>query len=74
MSSFQMSDDIPRARLKMTKEQKQVEKDAAAAAQAVIDWGDELPTITPKEGPHLEALKSRSQTEDSRWPNFVFNS
>ncbi|OCL13572.1 helicase SWR1 [Glonium stellatum] len=74
MSSFQMSDDIPReagkkrgrtgARLKKTKEQKQAEKDAAAAAQAAIDRGDELPAIAPKEEARLEALKSRSQTED----------
>lgn len=75
MSSFQMSDDIPReagkkkgragTRLKKTKEQKQAEKDAAAAAQAAIDRGDELPAIAPKEEARLEALKSRSQTEDS---------
>ena len=75
MSSFQMSDDIPHetgkkrsrtgARLKKTKEQKQAEKDAAAAVQAAIDRGDELPAIAPKEEARLEALKSRSQTEDS---------
>ncbi|KAF2199308.1 helicase SWR1 [Delitschia confertaspora ATCC 74209] len=77
MSSFQMSDDITPAltkrgkggragggRLKKSKEQKQAEKDAAAAGQAAIDRGDELPPIAPREEARLEALKSRSQTED----------
>jgi DNA helicase INO80 len=75
MSSFQMSDDITPGvgkrkggrtggRLKKSKEQKQAEKDAAAAGQAAIDRGDELPPIAPREEARLEALKSRSQTED----------
>jgi DNA helicase INO80 len=78
MSSFQMMDDIPRelgkkrgrtgTRLKKTKEQKQAEKNAAAAAQAAIDRGDELPAIAPTEEARLEALKSRSQTEDYSSP------
>ncbi|KAF2474219.1 helicase SWR1 [Lindgomyces ingoldianus] len=75
MSSFQASDDIgpisskrkggrQGGRLKKSKEQKQAEKDAAAAGQAAIDRGDELPPIAPREEARLEALKSRSQTED----------
>ena len=63
MSSFQMSDDIPRVRLRKTMKQKQAEKDAAAAAQAAIERGDEFPAIVARS----EALKSRSQTKDSRW-------
>ncbi|KAF2810925.1 helicase SWR1 [Mytilinidion resinicola] len=77
MSSFQMMDDTPQlgkkrgrtgTRLKKTKEQKQAEKNAAAAAQAAIDRGDELPVIAPREEARLEALKSRSQTEDYSGP------
>ncbi|KAF2004418.1 helicase SWR1 [Amniculicola lignicola CBS 123094] len=76
MSSFQASDDFGTVggkrkgggrsggRLKKSKEQKQAEKDAAAAAQAAIDRGDELPPIAPREAARLEALESRSQTED----------
>lgn len=75
MSSFQASDDVAApgtkrkggrsgGRLKKSKEQKQAEKDAAAAGQAAIDRGDELPPIAPREEARLEALKSRSQTED----------
>jgi DNA helicase INO80 len=75
MSSFQMSDDLllpgkrkaaARAggRLKKSKEQKQAEKDAAAAGQAAIDRGDDLPPIAPREEARLDALKSRSQTEE----------
>jgi DNA helicase INO80 len=75
MSSFQASDDLVATgskrkggrsggRLKKSKEQKQAEKDAAAAGQAAIDRGDELPPIAPREEARLEALKSRSQTED----------
>ncbi|KAF2747726.1 hypothetical protein M011DRAFT_37470 [Sporormia fimetaria CBS 119925] len=74
MSSFQASEDVSisgkrkggRAggRLKKSKEQKQAEKDAAAAGQAALDRGDELPPIAPREEARLEALKSRSQTED----------
>jgi DNA helicase INO80 len=75
MSSFQASDDHvapgPKrkggrggGRLKKSKEQKQAEKEMAAAGQAAIDRGDELPPIAPREEARLEALKSRSQTED----------
>ncbi|ORY09922.1 SNF2 family N-terminal domain-domain-containing protein [Clohesyomyces aquaticus] len=75
MSSFQASDDVAPAsgkrkggrqggRLKKSKEQKQAEKDAAAAGQAAIDRGDDLPPIAPREEARLDALKSRSQTED----------
>ncbi|KAF2275166.1 helicase SWR1 [Westerdykella ornata] len=75
MSSFQASDDLlgvagkrrgrgAGGRLKKSKEQKQAEKDAAAAGQAALDRGDELPPIAPREEARLEALKSRSQTED----------
>jgi DNA helicase INO80 len=74
MSTFQASEDFLAqgrkkgarngARLKKSKEQKQAEKDAAAAGQAAIDRGDDLPIIAPREEARLEALKSRSQTED----------
>jgi DNA helicase INO80 len=73
MSSFQASDDILGAkrkagrsggRLKKSKEQKQAEKDAAAAGQAALDRGDELPPIAPREVARLDALRGRSQTED----------
>lgn len=76
MGTFQASDDTPPVngkrkggrvgggRLKKSKEQKQAEKDLAAAGQAALDRGDELPTILPKEEARLDALKSRSQTED----------
>jgi len=73
MSTFQASDDLSGkrkggrtgGRLKKSKEQKQAEKDAAAAGQAALDRGDELPPIAPREEARLEALKSRSQTEDT---------
>lgn len=81
MGSFQATDDLSvkepskrkgragGARLRKSKEQKQAEKDAAAAAQAAIDRGDELPIIAPREEARLEALKKeRSQTEDSPAP------
>jgi DNA helicase INO80 len=75
MSTFQASDDLAAAggkrkgarsggRLKKSKEQKQAEKDAAAAGQAAIDRGDDLPPIAPREEARLDALKSRSQTEE----------
>lgn len=73
MSSFQASDDVlggkrkggrAGGRLKKSKEQKQAEKDAAAAGQAALDRGDDLPPIAPREEARLDALKSRSQTED----------
>ncbi|KAJ4303050.1 putative DNA helicase ino80 [Kalmusia sp. IMI 367209] len=73
MSSFQASDELlggkrkgarSGGRLKKSKEQKQAEKDAAAAGQAALDRGDDLPPIAPREEARLEALKSRSVTED----------
>ncbi|KAF2738528.1 hypothetical protein EJ04DRAFT_428494 [Polyplosphaeria fusca] len=74
MSSFQASDDLSgygkrkggrsTGRLKKSKEQKQAEKDAAAAGQAALDRGDDLPIIAPREEARLDALKSRSNTED----------
>ncbi|OAG05683.1 uncharacterized protein CC84DRAFT_1164150 [Paraphaeosphaeria sporulosa] len=72
MSSFQASDELggkrkggrSGGRLKKSKEQKQAEKDAAAAGQAALDRGDELPPIAPREEARLDALKSRSGTED----------
>ncbi|KAF1915355.1 SNF2 family N-terminal domain-containing protein [Ampelomyces quisqualis] len=74
MSSFQASDDPGTGgkrkgnrgtgRLKKSKEQKQAEKDAAAAGQAAIDRGDELPIIAPREEARLGSLRDRSYTEE----------
>ncbi|KAF1839073.1 helicase SWR1 [Decorospora gaudefroyi] len=73
MSSFQASDELAggkrkgnrgTGRLKKSKEQKQAEKDAAAAGQAAIDRGDDLPTIAPREEARLDSLRGRSYTED----------
>ncbi|KAF1957496.1 hypothetical protein CC80DRAFT_592749 [Byssothecium circinans] len=73
MSSFQASDDVlgskrkggrAGGRLKKSKEQKQAEKDAAAAGQAALDRGDELPPIAPREEARLGLLRDRSATED----------
>ncbi|KAH7122455.1 SNF2 family N-terminal domain-containing protein [Dendryphion nanum] len=74
MTTFSTSEDVVPSgkrkggraggRLKKSKEQKQAEKDAAAAGQAALDRGDELPIIAPREEARLESLKSRSQTED----------
>jgi DNA helicase INO80 len=73
MSSFQASDDLAggkrkgnraNGRLKKSKEQKQAEKDAAAAGQAAIDRGDELPIIAPREEARLGSLRDRSYTEE----------
>ncbi|KAF2095126.1 hypothetical protein NA57DRAFT_44988, partial [Rhizodiscina lignyota] len=56
-------------RLRKTKEQKQAEKDAAAAAQMAIDRGEDLPLIAPKEMERLgrlaELKRDRSFSEDS---------
>lgn len=86
MSTFQTSEDAaaPRElgsgrggrakragnRPRKSKEQKQAEKDAAAAAHAAIERGEDLPTILPKYEDRgydrLEMLKrERSATEDS---------
>lgn len=75
MSSFQASDEVAAGggkrkgnrgtgRLKKSKEQKQAEKDAAAAGQAAIDRGDDLPLIAPREEARLDSLRGRSHTED----------
>ena len=72
MSSFQASDDVAggkrkgrsNGRLKKSKEQKQAEKDAAAAGQAALDRGDDLPTIAPREEARLGMLQSRDDSED----------
>lgn len=76
MSSFQATDEMSGkrkggrsgGRLKKSKEQKQAEKDAAAAGQAALDRGEDLPLIAPREEARLEALKSRSATEDYTGP------
>ncbi|KAF2404778.1 SNF2 family DNA-dependent ATPase domain-containing protein [Trichodelitschia bisporula] len=79
MSTFQASDEPKEAprrgragrqstRPRKSKEQKQAEKDAAAAAQAALDRGEELPPIAPKESARLERLAQKeaehSQTEE----------
>ncbi|KAF1850971.1 uncharacterized protein K460DRAFT_350956 [Cucurbitaria berberidis CBS 394.84] len=75
MSSFQASDDVlggggkrkgnrATGRLKKSKEQKQAEKDAAAAGQAALDRGDDLPLIAPRDESRLESVRGRSHTED----------
>ncbi|OAL51043.1 hypothetical protein IQ07DRAFT_586619 [Pyrenochaeta sp. DS3sAY3a] len=72
MSSFQASDDLGggkrknrgTGRLKKSKEQKQAEKDAAAAGQAAIDRGDDLPLISSREEARLGSLRGRSHTEE----------
>ena len=74
MSSFQMSDDPPKetstkrgsgrlsSRPKKSKEQKQAEKDSAAAAQAALERGDGLPVIAPKEPAQKESRKKEKET------------
>ena len=70
--TLQMSDDARPAtkrggrgggrfstRPRKSKEQKQMEKDQAAAAHAALERGEELPTIAPKEALRLEALANR---------------
>lgn len=56
-------------RLRKTKEQKQAEKDQAAAAQLAIDRGEDLPSIAPKDAERLgrinELRRVRSFSEDS---------
>jgi DNA helicase INO80 len=44
-------------RPRKSKEQKQAEKDQAAAAQAAIERGEDLPSITPNEAARLELLE-----------------
>ncbi|KAF2669414.1 hypothetical protein BT63DRAFT_413848 [Microthyrium microscopicum] len=67
MGSFQASEDQKDSRRgrggrmttrpRKSKEQKQAEKDAAAAAQAAIDRGETLPAIAPKKAARLEKLE-----------------
>jgi DNA helicase INO80 len=68
MGSFQMSDDLRDSRRgskgarmstrpRKSKEQKQAEKDQAAAAQAAIERGEDLPSIAPTEAARLEMLE-----------------
>jgi chromatin-remodeling ATPase INO80 len=68
MGSFQMSDDAQQTskkskggrmttRPRKSKEQKQAEKDQAAAAQAALERGESLPTIAPKEAARLRDLE-----------------
>jgi chromatin-remodeling ATPase INO80 len=73
MGTIHMSDDAPResigkrgsrggrwaTRPRKSKEQKQMEKDQAAAAHAALERGEELPPIAPKEAMRLEALAHR---------------
>lgn len=78
MTTFQMTDDLPRdttkkkgrtgTRPRKSKEQKQAEKDAAAAAQAAIERGDELPTIAPKEEARVEGTKRERGHKDEDPP------
>ncbi|KAF2841586.1 hypothetical protein M501DRAFT_929765 [Patellaria atrata CBS 101060] len=76
MSTFQMSEDLPKdskkkgrasTRPRKSKEQKQAEKQAAADAHAALERGEEPSAIAPKEQERLEALtlkRELSQTED----------
>lgn len=71
MSTFSMHDDAPRegrrsgrggrwaSRPRKSREQKQAEKDQAAAAQAALDRGDDLPHIAPRELYRLQGLEDR---------------
>ena len=78
MTSFQMDETTTArrgrggrvgTRPRKSKEQKQAEKEQAAAAQAAIDRGEELPSIAPKESVRLDRLaqleRERSFTEES---------
>ncbi|KAF1346725.1 SNF2 family DNA-dependent ATPase domain-containing protein [Delphinella strobiligena] len=66
MSSFQANNDLDADsktkkaakgyRPRKSKQQKQAEKDNAAAGQAYLDRGDELPAIAPKEELRLKSL------------------
>ncbi|KAF1985970.1 putative DNA helicase INO80 [Aulographum hederae CBS 113979] len=86
MSSFAMSEDGPSkkkggrqgARPRKSKEQKQAEKDLAAAAHAAQERGDDLPVVAPRDDnrpdnlSRVEMLKrDRSATEDSTPPGHV---
>ena len=78
MSSFQTSEDLPKetssgkrasgrmsTRPKKSKEQKQAEKDSAAAAQEAMERGDELPVIAPKEGTRTDGKKKESSAKEA---------
>lgn len=78
MSSFQANDDPAAAdsktkkaaktyRPRKSKQQKQAEKDSAAAGQAALDRGEGLPSIAPKEEARLKNLlpvRDASETLD----------
>jgi chromatin-remodeling ATPase INO80 len=72
MGSFQMSDDGARdgkkgraarmsTRPRKSKEQKQAEKDQAAAAQAALDRGESLQAIAPREAARLRDLEDSDE-------------
>ena len=74
MGSFQMSDDTRDSRRgskgarmstrpRKSKEQKQAEKDQAAAAQAALERGEDLPSIAPTEAARLEMLEKSDRAE-----------
>lgn len=74
MSSFQANDPLsadakakkgPKGyRPRKSKQQKQAEKDAAAAGQAALDRGDELPAIAPKEEARLQSITRRRDSSE----------
>lgn len=71
ISTFSVHDETPReskrggrggrwtSRPRKSREQKQAEKDQAAAAQAALDRGEDLPFLAPKEALRLQALRDR---------------
>jgi DNA helicase INO80 len=71
MSTFSMHDETQReskrgsrggrwvSRPRKSREQKQAEKDQAAAAQAALERGEDLPFLAPKEALRLQALRDR---------------
>ncbi|QDS70244.1 Putative DNA helicase ino80 [Venturia effusa] len=74
MTTFPMDESAPRKRgqgprtgprPRKSKEQKQAEKDQAAAAQAALERGDDLPMIAPRESARLEALERVESLRDS---------
>ncbi|THX14365.1 hypothetical protein D6D13_03197 [Aureobasidium pullulans] len=70
MSSFQANDDLATDakakkgakgyRPRKSKAQKQAEKDSAAQAQALMDRGEDMPPITPREELRLRSLRGTS--------------
>ncbi|KAF1809258.1 hypothetical protein P152DRAFT_167385 [Eremomyces bilateralis CBS 781.70] len=53
-------------RPRKSKEQKQAEKDAAAAGQAALDRGDELPPLAPREDANATPAPSPAPTKKER--------